>query len=357
MKNLKSNKKLSSELSRAARSASALLLLSGFLIVPSAPANASTTYEVPTAGLSFDANDAVQSTPCATAFGNSLSFAEADEVNGLIATEFLTYRNVANINGQAIDAKVTLTSISGMRAGRSASVLDRLDKCDIDSKSGIIELNFDSPTASPGEASFTLTIDFLVGGTSTPATLTNLKMNVEDIDNNQFLEVDNFTSRRLADGRGASDVQEYINGQTISVGANPSPVLATTASARRFHALGSSSSSDGSTETDKHVVEVTYASVSSLVLKLGVYEAGGGSFDLNFRGFEFVSDTDTPAASSPGRSTPAPSTPAPSASLAATPRLATTGASDPFALGVVASISALLVASGVLLMHRRRKLG
>lgn len=333
--------------SLTARSACALLLISCMAFVPSGPANATTTYAVPTAGLSFDANDAVQTDPCTTGFGNVSSYASPAEVNGLIATEFLTYENVANIGGQAIDAKVTLTSLSGMRADRSALVLDRLDKCDVDSKSPLLELDFESAVATPGEANFALTIDFLVGGTATAATLTNLKMNVEDIDNDQFLEVDNFTSTRLADGRGASDVQEYQNTQSIATGVGPNPLLSTTATARRFHASGSSAVNDDPTEKDKHVVEVTYASVSSIVLKLGAYEIGGGSFDINFRGFEFVSDTVAPA----------PSAPAPIATIAATPRLATTGTSEPIALGVLGSMSALLVASGVILLHRRRKLG
>ena len=264
----------------------------------------------------------------------------------------MTFRNVATVGGQAIDARVTLTAVSGMRVeselAGSPTVLDRLDKCGVTGvDAGLLEVNFRSVTPLPGEASFQLTIQFLASGNN--ATLTNLKMNVEDIDNNQFLEVDNFTSRRLADGRGASDVQEYSHGNTIIVGGSSTTVNAAggSTSARRFHASGGSSGSDGSTETDKHVVEITYASVSSLVLKLGVNEAGSGSFDLNFRGFEFVSDTVTPP----------PSAPAPTATTSATPRLATTGASDPMALGALTSISALLVASGVLLVHRRRKLG
>ena len=42
---------------------------------------------------------------------------------------------------------------------------------------------------------------------------------------------------------------------------------------------------------------------------------------------------------------------------AQTPQLAETGASEPIALGVMASMSATLVASGMFLLHRRRKLG
>jgi hypothetical protein len=353
----KSSKKLASALSLAARSTSAMLLVSGILIVPSAPANASTTYAVPTDGLSFNADTTAETLPCTTGFANAISWSdpdddwtETDEINGLKAGDSVTFANVATVGGQAIDARVTLTGISGMRVeselAGSPTVLDRLDKCGVTgADAGLLEVNFRSITALPGEASFELTIQFLASGSN--ATLTNLKMNVEDIDNNQFLQVDSFTSVRLADGRGASDVQEYRNGETIDVGGSPNPVLSTTGTARRFHALGSSSGSDGSTETDKHVVEVTYASVSSLVLKLGVYEAGGGSFDLNFRGFEFVSDTVTPA----------PSAPAPNATLAASPRLATTGTTEPTALGVLISMSALLVASGVFLINRRRKLG
>jgi LPXTG-motif cell wall-anchored protein len=56
--------------------------------------------------------------------------------------------------------------------------------------------------------------------------------------------------------------------------------------ARRFHATG-----DGDLEPDKHVVEVTYASVSSLSFKLGSYGTGSGSFDIEFRGFSFASDS------------------------------------------------------------------
>ena len=357
MRDYFSKKPLCITSSRTARSASALLLISGMVFVPSAPASATTTFAVPTDGLSFDAATTAETLPCTTGYANALTWAdplddwtESDEINGLKAGESVTFANVAVVGGQAIDARVTLTAISGMRVesrrGAGTVVLDRLDKCGVTgADAGLLEVNFRSLNALPAEASFELTIQFTASGSN--ATLTNLKMNVEDIDNNQFLEVDNFTSVRLADGRGASDVQEYETGETIAVGGSPNPVLTTTATARRYHAEGSSGGSDGSTETDKHVVEVTYASVSSLVLKLGVYEAGGGSFDLNFRGFEFVSDTVTPA----------PSAPAPTATLAATPRLATTGTSETIAVGIIASMSALLVASGVFLLHRRRKLG
>lgn len=286
----------------AVRDSVALGFVFLLLFLSPAPAQASTTYEVPESGLSFDANDTAESNPCTAGYGNTLTVIdgkpENDEVSFLRATDSLRYRNVVTIGGQAIDAKVTLTSITGMETrdfgAGAVSTLRRLDKCDVDADSALMEIGFRSVTASPGDANFVITIEFLESGGSTAATLTNLKMNVEDIDNNQYLEVDNFSSTRLAPGRDATDVQEYSNGDTIEVGASPSPTLTTTATARRFHSLGSSTSSDGTTETDKHVVEVTYASVSTLVLKLGAYTSGSGSFDLNFRGFEFESDTQQP---------------------------------------------------------------
>jgi hypothetical protein len=336
-----------------ARKGLMLLLVAALTFGSSAPAISSTTYAVPAGGLSFDANDALEANPCTTGFGNSLSFKENDEVNGLIAGEFLTYENVATIDGVVIDAKVTLTSISGMRAERSASVLDRLDKCDVDSKTGLVELNFESVTASPGDANFVLTIDFLANGN--PATLTNLKMNVEDIDHNQYLEVDNYTSAILASGRGGEDVQEYENGDVIDVGSGlSSSPISTTATARRFHALGGSSSEDGSTETDKHVVEVTYASVSSLVLRLGAYEDDGGSFDLNFKGFTFTAPTETLTSTPTVVASIAPSA-APAAAPVA-PKLATTGVSEPVALGVMGSVAAIMIGLGAYLTRMRRKL-
>lgn len=293
-----------------ARGVVAVLLASLITVLSPTPAQASSAYEVPENGLSFDANDTVETAPCTTDYGNTLTGNSTSEVNFLKASDSLTYRNIATIGGQAIDAEVTLTSITGMdtRDFGSGAVptLRRLDKCDVDDDSALMEIGFASVTASPGDANFVLTIEFLEGGGSTAATLTNLKMNVEDIDNNQYLEIDNFSSTRLASGRDATDIQEYSNGDTIEVGASPAPTLSTTASARRFHATGSSSSSNPAAEKDKHVVEVTYASVSTLVLKLGAYENGGGSFDLNFRGFEFESDTQQPVSGGESSSVPGP---------------------------------------------------
>ena len=323
-----------------------ILLVSTLVFSPASPANASTTYAVPVGGLSFDANDAEQSDPCTTGFGNSFDFAETDEVNGLTADDFLTYTNVATIDGQRIDAKVTLSTIAGMRDEEGVTVLDRIDKCDVDSKTRMMEINFDSETVSPGDANFVITIDFLANGN--PATLTNLKMNVEDIDNNQYLEVDNFSNAFLAAGRDSGNVQEYRNGQVIQLGEGLTSTLSTTESARRFHASGSEDG-NGRAETDKHVVEVHYASVSTIVLKLGVYEAGGGSFDLNFSGFTFL--TDPVAVNSPQEVVTTPEAPVTS------PTLATTGVSEPMALGILASTAGVFIALGTFLLARRRKLG
>ena len=325
-------------------------------------ASASTSYEVPADGLSFNADDTVETSPCTAGYANSISWSdpdddwtEADEINGLIEGESVTFENVATVSGRTIDARVTLTAISGMRVESeltgSPTVLDRLDKCAVTgSDAGLMEVNFRSITATPGEASFVLTIQFLENGSN--VTLTNLKMNVEDIDVNQYLEVDNFTSARLAAGRTSADVQEYENGEVIQLLGGNSTALSTSATAKRFHATGVSSSSDPQSEQDKHVAEITYASVSSLVLKLGVYEAGGGSFDLNFSGFTFVA---TPEVIS-GSPTPTPTpTPTPAA-VAATPQLARTGAGElPVILGITTA-STLLIAAGTALLYRRRKL-
>jgi LPXTG-motif cell wall-anchored protein len=322
-----------------------LILLSSLLTLGGVSPASASTYTVPESGLSFDANDTLEADVCTTGYGNVLldelgnpavdpdgdPFTEDDEINFLIATESVTYLNVAEINGDDIDARVTLTSVTGMyqqEFRNNAPVLDRLDKCDVDSGTGLIELNFDSETPTPGDANFVLTIQFLQDGN--PTTLNNLKMNVEDVDSNQYLEVDNFSSVRLADNRGPSDVQAYQNGEIIDVDGTAVTVTTGSATARRYHASGSSSSSDSTLEKDKHVVEVTYASVSSIELKLGAYEDGGGSFDLNFKGFTFSE----PEADN---------------------LLASTGVSESFSLGILASVSGLLIGLGALLMRRKRR--
>ena len=274
-------------------------LLSAFLVTGLSTAGANSAfaigpYPVPEDGLSFDTR---VTTPCTTGYGNSFPLDDTDEVNFLKATDSLTYTNVATIGGQVIDATVTLTSISGMQeqdfSGTDEAALDRLDKCDPTDpeEAHLIEISFDNDSTSgiEEEAYFVLGIAFFLGGTSTPAILTNLKMNVEDIDNDQYLEVDNFTSTLLADGRASDDLQEYGDGTFTANGT--SVTLTGMGTAKRFHATGSSSSGDGAVETDKHVVEVTYASVSSLSLQLGSYGTGSGSFDIDFRGFSFASDS------------------------------------------------------------------
>jgi hypothetical protein len=275
-------------------------------------ARATTTYPVPDSGLNFDARDSSPANACTAGYGNLLSGAEADEINFLKAGDTFRYQNIANIGGQRIDAVVTLVSITGMQTRTfpttppsTEAALDRLDKCDNDSGTRLVEINFDSVTARPGDANFVLKFDFFEGASGPAATLTNVKMNVEDIDNNQYLEVDNFTSTRLAPGRSAADLQEYSTGQSIEVGHSSPVTLTTTASARRFHALGSSSSGDSVSEQDKHVAEITYASTNSITLKLGVYESGSGSFDLDFRGFTFESDAQIQSSDSNPSANPA----------------------------------------------------
>jgi LPXTG-motif cell wall-anchored protein len=320
-----------------------LILLSSLITLGGVSPAAASTYTVPESGLSFDANDTVEANVCTTGYGNVLldefgdpavdpfgdPFTEDDEINFLIATESVTYLNVAEINGDDIDARVTLTSVTGMyqqEFRNNVPVLDRLDKCDEDSGTGLMELSFDSETATPGDANFVLTIEFFHD--ENLVTLNNLKMNVEDIDNNQYLEVDGFTSVRLAENRTSEDVQEYANGEDIAVDGTNVTYTTDSSTARRYHASGSSSGTDSTLEKDKHVVEVTYAATDSIQLKLGAYEDGGGSFDLNFQGFTFQEPENL---------------------------LASTGVSESFSLGIIAAASGTLIGLGALLVSRKRR--
>lgn len=273
-------------------------VLAAFMVaLTPSPGQATVTYAVPETGLSFDANSTTPSNACTTGFGNlevdpenvnePHPDAEDDEVNLLKAGDALRYNNVATIDGQVIDANVTLTSIVGTQVVGSEPRLRFLDTCVADDESGQLKTRMRSVTPSPGEASAVLTIDFLLGGTSTPATLTNLRMNVEDVDANEFVEVDNFASTRLAADRSSQHIQEYVSGDRIAVGTLPDPVVSATPSARRFHAIGESPPDE-----EKHVVEVSYPPVSTIVVRLGVYQDRSPAINLNFKSFAFTSPTE-----------------------------------------------------------------
>lgn len=283
-------------------------VLAAFMVaLTPSPSEATVTFVVPETGLSFDANSTTPSNACTTGFGNLEvdPDAKVDEVNLLKAGDALRYNNVATIDGQVIDANVTLTSIVGTKVVGGEPRLRFLDTCVADSESGRLKTRMRSVTRSPGEASAVLTIDFLLGGTSTPATLANLRMNVEDLDGNEYVEVDNFASTRLAADRSSQHIQEYVSGDSIAVGTLPDPVVSATPSARRFHATG-----DSPPDEEKHVVEVSYPPVSTIVVRLGVYQDRSPAIDLNFKSFAFTSPTeeffveasDRPAASVGGLS-------------------------------------------------------
>jgi hypothetical protein len=336
-------------LSRARYRIGAVLAIASIVVLGSSVATHASdpSYPVQSDGLSFDADDTLEANPCTTGYGNNLfqeeadpllnedhglygDFAKSDEVNFLRAnvlpgpTNSLTYRRVAVIDGTPIDARISVTVIDGLVVPVWASntdwaaffigsgswtdwqnqpVLNRLDKCGTEN-ARLVELEFQSARNRPNEGHFKVQIDFFVGTSgstppSVPARLTNLKMNVEDVDSNQYLEVDNFTSIRLAPERGPGNAQEYQNGGDIDLGSGitSGALSLSSPTARRFHALDRSDPDDPVSDRDKHVVEVTYASVESITLQLGTYRSSGSpSFELNFRGFTFQSDPVSPPA-------------------------------------------------------------
>lgn len=353
----------------------AFLAIASIVVLGSSVAShaSATTFDVPADGLSFDGSNTVPPDACEFGFGNAVAGpSSSNDVSFLKSGDSLTFTNVATIQNQAIDAKVTVVNLGGTALPRRISlpqgttfpgnvntvdfgtlanpqtlsqgdplpanrrletntsliagtvlpagsvaagtttlpagtiladgrfeatdptiplaILERLDRC-VASEPGLLEIALRN-TTPPGEAFVVIEIDFLLGGTSTRATLNNLKMNVEDVDDDQYLEAGGFTSSRLVDGRSSQNVQPYTGGpQTVKTSDNRDITFTVGESSTRFFATGRSSSSDPVSEKEKHVVELTYVTVSApLVFRLGAYSTGSASFDLDFRGFTFQSD-------------------------------------------------------------------
>lgn len=376
-------------LSRARYRIGAFLAIASIVVLGSSVAShaVGTSFEVPEEGLSFDAVNTNLDNACEFGFGNAVAGpSSSNEVSFLRSGDALTFKNVATIQGQVIDAKVTVVSLDGTALPRRISlpegttfpvdvtivdpgtlanpltlvansplpanrrvqtgtsldagtvlpagsvadgtttlpagtiladgrfetagpiplaILEQLDVC-VALQPRLLEIVLRN-TTPPGDAFVVIEIDFLLGGTSTRATLNNLKMNVEDVDNDQYLEAGGFTSFRLVDGRSSQNVQPYTGGpQTLKTSDDRDITFTVQGSATRFFATGNSSSSDPVSEKEKHVVELTYDTVSApLTFRLGAYSTGSASFDLDFRGFTFQSDLVTSVApsspSTPGK--------------------------------------------------------
>lgn len=149
------------------------------------------------------------------ASGQSLSFNEG-KVNGagtlltqsdgssavdigqdLTLNEYVDYYNVINIGGQQIDARVTILSLVDQEGtGGTLNQLEYVDEGDSTAgENAYINLQLD-PKVGQGNSYAELKIEFFTDLASSPqaATIRNLKMSTYDVDDYQYVELNNFDS-------------------------------------------------------------------------------------------------------------------------------------------------------------------
>ncbi len=179
----------------------------------------------------------------------------------------LRYDEVATIDGTVIDAVVTFvdgTDLFSYDAGEA----DRLERIDDtfpdDEEDPFIELALGG-NAQGGFAIAEMSVEFFEGGTNTPVTLSNLPMNVYDIDNLQWVEVD-----------GAAGYSVSTN--THLTVTNPS------SGTYRFTSPDESTDNDDGTSYTVGRGKVIFNATSEVTFRVAIPNEiePGGSFDVDF---------------------------------------------------------------------------
>ena len=186
----------------------------------------------------------------------------------------LRYENVVTVGGTSVDAIVTVLSVTDIdsddnQTNGANNKLDNLDEGSSTNSSGL-DTNLDVFGSSSPECNITtnpmctgnavLRVQFVQDGTTTAATLQNVKITVKDVDSRQFVEFASVQSYRLSSTPATRLTVSTPSGRT------------------RFTASSASSSSSD----QENWVEVTFSQLSFLDYVIGADESGSAFFGVNF---------------------------------------------------------------------------
>ena len=276
--------------------------LAATVLLASMPASAtSTTFDADNQTISFFAP------------GNGVTevFAGADA-----STAPFRYEDVITISGTKIDALVSIVQLqnSGSDTGQTDNKLDRLDKTNAsasDSQAGELEAQFSNSASTDdvnGHAIFD--IQFLLDGTNTPVTLTNVVVTVADIDNDQYVQFSGLTSYKLSPARiveprtGTSPTTwgtatsttsrvSALTGNAASFTSSNGTALTKTVPSGSVMFFASQSSSDyresssagAGFSSDLFVAQVNFSQISTLRAEMGSYENSRAVLDFAFQSY------------------------------------------------------------------------
>ena len=273
------------------------LSLTAAVLLASMPAVANgTSYDVANQELSF----------FAPGDGDAEILAGADAT-----TAPYRYENVITISGTRIDALVSVVDLANSEYENDAdevfpNKLDRLDKTNelvTEDQAKELEAGFRNSASSENVEGYAIfDVQFVLSGTSTAVTLSNVVVSVADIDNNQFVQFSGLSSYKLSpeitvfdeDTQADIDVDSRVSpltgdaSLTTSRGANLSTSVPL-GSVMFFASESSDDYSDASGSTDEaddiFVAQVNFSNVSTLRAKMGSFETGSASLDFSFSSF------------------------------------------------------------------------
>jgi hypothetical protein len=192
--------------------------------------------------------------------GALIGFVESVDVGeSAVVGDSHTYVDVLPPSYPDVDAKVTVSDIDGL-------TVDKLDDHSSDAARNP-ELQLETDISAPGQSA-EITVEFFESGTSTPAVLSGIAVNVKDIDDLQWAEFSGITSYLLA-----------VDSALVVETASSNPAVA--AGATRFHEPGGVSDD---TNDPKYWADVRFGATSSVVFRVGAETAEEASFNVHFEG-------------------------------------------------------------------------
>jgi hypothetical protein len=228
-----------------------VITLAAMLIFGSAiPSHASTTVDVSSGPLNFGADSGTN---------------QANTIGALAGQGFShRYNNVFT----GVDAVLTVTAVNNIDYDDDESngvdnLFDNVDR--FNSTTGkAIDINIDIAGESPNDAqsgSASMRADFVQAGTNNPVTLSNISINVADIDSNQYVSFTGISAYELS--------------------SSPTTELTVSSSAGTYEFKEPNGNSSSASDQENWAL-VEYASASSISWIIGARESGSAFFSISF---------------------------------------------------------------------------
>jgi uncharacterized repeat protein (TIGR02543 family) len=293
------------------------MFVAGAVFIAAAPAMATNpTYDVNNQPMSFFALNAELDVNAPDSETEVLHAADA-------STTPVRYENVITISGTEIDALVSVVDLlnSGSREDDNdefvieddkLSRIDNINLSEDDEQANELESSFYSYADDGDEAYAIVDIQFVLGGTTTAVTLTNVSLSISDIDNDQFVQFSGLSSYSLSPDRLVNRYDETtpddwdsiedeyptqvtaVTGEDTLETSNEDSVNVSVPAGSVFFFASSSSGDFDDEESpaskDLFVSQVAFEEVSTIRAKFGTFSYGYMTMDFAFQPYANFED-------------------------------------------------------------------